>query len=108
MERSDCRRGLVVFFACAYGIAWLMWLPLVLSKRGLGLLPVQPPLAFAVSPGTLGPAIAALFTQRLFHGNWRAFRLWTFWRQIVRGAVAGSLVLLAACFVSAIAATQSG
>jgi membrane protease YdiL (CAAX protease family) len=100
-------RELVVFFACAYGITWVLWLPLILGKSGLGLIPLEPsPLCVAV--GTVGPTIAALISQRLFSGNWRAFRIWSSLWQVATGMVVGSIALLLACFVSAAAGTQSG
>jgi uncharacterized protein len=32
------RHGLVCFYALAYGMSWLAWLPYVLSQNGLGIL----------------------------------------------------------------------
>ena len=98
---------LVFFFVCAYGIAWVLWLPLILGKGGLGLIPLQPSRRYA-EIGTFGPTIAALITQRVFAGNWRAFRLWSRPRQAVIGISIGSTLLLLACFASAFASTQSG
>ena len=37
------RHGLVSFYALAYGMSWLFWLPYVLSQNGLGVLDVSFP-----------------------------------------------------------------
>ena len=37
------RHGLVSFYALAYGMSWLFWLPYVLSQNGLGVLEVSFP-----------------------------------------------------------------
>ena len=36
------RHPLIAFFALADGMSWLAWLPYVLSRNGLGLLPSLP------------------------------------------------------------------
>lgn len=64
------RRQLVLFFAFAYGIAWLFFVPLGLSKAGLGWFPVEVSLPLMTVLGTLGPSLAALFTLRLTEGRW--------------------------------------
>ncbi len=84
-----------------------MWLPLILGNRGLGLIKTQVPLYYA-AVGTIGPTIAALVSQRICRGNWRAFRFWSSWRQMATGSLVGSIPLLLACFAAAAASTQSG
>jgi membrane protease YdiL (CAAX protease family) len=48
--------SLVVFFALAYGISWVIWLPLYLPRFGINFLPVLP---FRHAIGALGPLLAA-------------------------------------------------
>jgi membrane protease YdiL (CAAX protease family) len=61
------KRGpLLVFILLAYGISWLLWLPLVLARWGV---------AFSAPPrylhlvGALGPALAAIITARAYGGR---------------------------------------
>lgn len=68
---SGTPKHLTVFFLLAYGIAWLLWVPLVLSKRGLDIIPVDVGMVWML-PGSFAPALAAFLTHRWFHGNWRA------------------------------------
>jgi CAAX protease family protein len=91
------KKPLVVFFVLAYAIAWASWLPLVLSRAGLGLIPVNIPIEYCII-GTYSPLGAALLTQWLFERNLRAFRLATSWKRLLLGLVTGPL-LIALAFV---------
>src|SRR5277367_2852598 len=107
VRSESARRALIEYFALAYGISWVIWLPPVLGKGGLGIVTTQPSLLFLYA-GFFGPTFAALISQRLANGNWRAFRLWTSLRQMIMGMLAGSVLLLLADFTVAFAITQSG
>jgi membrane protease YdiL (CAAX protease family) len=91
------KRQVVVFFAFAYAIAWLMWLPLVLSRTGLGLIPFTIPIEYSII-GSYSPVAAALLTNWLFERNLRAFRLAPSWRRLLLGLITGP-VLIALTFV---------
>ena len=61
------RRPLIAYFVLAYALAWLLWLPFVLSRGGgVGVLPLATPadasgLAYLiVLVGALGPALVAI------------------------------------------------
>jgi len=54
------RHLLVTYFVLAYGISWLIWMPLWLPAFGIRGLPVLP---FHHAFGGLGPLIAAFFTS---------------------------------------------
>jgi membrane protease YdiL (CAAX protease family) len=87
------RQALVRFFLLAYGIAWVLWVPLVLSQRGLGLLPLDLPLR-ALLPGALAPSLAAYFTHRWCYGNWRAVDFIRGWRRAWIGILIAPLLVL--------------
>jgi uncharacterized protein len=59
-------KPLALFFALAYGLSWLMWLPLYGPALGIHGLPVLP-LHHAL--GALGPLLAALFATWLWDGK---------------------------------------
>jgi len=71
------RHPLVSYFTLAYVIAWLLWLPLVLSKGGgIGLIPFTTDAtvdgAITISLiilGAFGPAIAAVFMTAVTEGR---------------------------------------
>ena len=67
------RHPLVFYFLIAYAGAWLVWMPLVLSEEGVGLLPFSssPVLAPAlVSVGTfLGPTLSAFIMSGITEGR---------------------------------------
>lgn len=71
------RHPLVSYFTLAYAIAWLLWLPLVLSKGGgIGLLPfttdstVDGVITFSIIViGALGPAFAAVIMTGVTEGR---------------------------------------
>ena len=88
------RHGLVSFYALAYGMSWLFWLPYVLSQNGLGILDVSFPKILGntqlagILPGAyLGPLGAAFVVTALSEGRpglrrWggRLFRWGVNWR----------------------------
>ncbi len=61
MTRSLESRQLVIFFGLAYGIAWLFFLLLGLSRAGLGWIPLTLSL----------PVMSVLGTLALLHVGWR-------------------------------------
>ena len=94
------RHPLAAFFALAYGLSWLVWLPYVLSQNGLGVLPLAYPVLLdttqlaGVLPGAyLGPVTAAIVVTALTEGRdglraWRRRLLnvrvrWTWWLGVV-------------------------
>src|SRR5437667_6473502 len=69
------RRPLVAYFVLAYALAWLLWLPFVLSQGGgIGVIPLATPadasgLAYLlVLVGALGPALAGIIMSALSQG----------------------------------------
>src|SRR5438552_13696941 len=69
------RRPLVAYFVLAYALAWLLWLPFVLSRGGgVGVIPFTTPadasgLAYLlVFAGALGPALAAIIVSASSNG----------------------------------------
>lgn len=94
------RHPLAAFFALAYGLSWLVWLPYVLSQNGLGVLPIAYPVLLGntqlagVLPGAyLGPVTAAIIVTAVTEGRdglraWRRRLLnvrvrWTWWLGVV-------------------------
>ncbi|MDH3246359.1 MAG: CPBP family intramembrane metalloprotease [Saprospiraceae bacterium] len=59
-------KRLVIYFALAYGITWLIWLPLILGEYGFEDLPVLPKYHHYL--GSMGPAIAALIMAYQWKG----------------------------------------
>ena len=77
------RHGLVTFYALAFGLSWLAWLPFVLSQHGLGMVSIPFPevlgtATFAgILPGAyLGPLGAAFVVTALSEGR-PGLRRWT-------------------------------
>lgn len=89
---------LVLYFLLAYAISLALWLP-VLSDRGSRIY---------LSVGTFGPALAALVSNRLFAGSWRAGTMWTGGRSFLVGIASGASVVLIAAFTAAFFMTRSG
>ena len=104
---------LVAFFALAYGLSWLVWLPYVLSRNGLRVLPISYPVVIGTTqvlgilPGLyLGPVTAAIVVTALTEGRrglraWRGrllnFRVrWTWW---VGAAVTVPFAVIGATFL---------
>lgn len=101
------RRPLVSYFVLAYALAWLLWLPLVLSKGGgLGLIPFTTPpdvssflTSLIIVIGSLGPALAAMIMSVSIGG-------WTQVKQLLRRMVqvrAGIQWYLVAIFLPLVA-----
>ncbi len=70
MNRTFERKQLLIFFCLAYGIAWLFFLPLGLSRAGLGWIPLNLSLPVMTVLGTLAPTISALVTLRVTSHRW--------------------------------------
>ena len=97
----------MLFFALAYLIGWIGFLPLVLSRTGAGLIPIDVPIEYIVAP-TFAPAIAALLTQWFCQRNLRIARLYTSWRRLLAGVVAGpALMVIAFVIVPALLMSRS-
>ena len=97
MAKLATRWPLLTFFTLAYVLAWAAWAPLVLSRTGLGLLPIDLGLPYIV-PGTYAPLAAALITQRLTTGRWRIGALLGAWPRFFAG-IAGGAMLVTAAFI---------
>ncbi len=97
------RHPLVSYFALAYIISWLLWLPLVLSKGGgIGLIPfttdatVDGAITLSlIIVGAFGPALAAVIMTALTEGRAGVGLLF---RRIVRVRVAWQWYLMAMFF----------
>ncbi len=113
------RHGLISFYALAYGLSWLAWIPWILSQFGLGVLNIPVPGLFGLPgeligqlvlllPGAfLGPLGSAFIVTALGEGRpglrrWRGrlFRLGVGWKWYALALVgvpaiitAGTLVL---------------
>lgn len=61
---SSKPRSLVVFFALAFGISWIVWIPTALASYGL--VPFQIDSSFSGLFGAFGPFFAALITTAIF------------------------------------------
>lgn len=70
MARRLETKQLLVFFAFAYLFAWMFFLPLGLSKAGLGWIPLNLSLPIMTVLGTLCPSVAALVTLRVTARRW--------------------------------------
>ncbi len=70
MAQSLETKQLFMFFALAYLFAWMFFLPLGLSKAGLGWIPLNLSLPIMSVVGTLGPSVAALVTLRVTAHRW--------------------------------------
>jgi len=91
-SRLAADRPVVAFFLLAYALAWLAWLPLVLSQSGLGLLPFELPL-WTTLPGSYAPLVAALIVQRLSMGDYRIGSLAPNPIRALTAAVLGSMLI---------------
>ena len=70
------RHPLVAFFALAYGLAWVLWIPLlVLSRDGIGWLPIQVPAVPLVVLGGFSPMAAAIIMTAVLEGRAAVGRL---------------------------------
>jgi uncharacterized protein len=96
LTRFSRSRPLAVFFLVAYAWSWSFWLlvPRTLLRHEGSRSDVVELGLFLV--GACGPSVAALVTQWLASGNLRICYVWTGWKPLLMGAVAGVL-----CFVVA-------
>jgi len=103
------RRELTLYFVLAYGIAWIVWLPLILGQNGLGWTHSRAGMFPWLPLGTIGPFAAALIAQAICCGNLRAFRLWTSLPRMLLGTLVGMVCILVARWpLAGIGMTQSG
>ncbi len=83
LRRFLQRHALVCYFLMAYGFSWIAWLPYVLSKNGLGLLPIDLG-QFAALPGAfLGPCLSGILMTAVLEGKpgvGRLLRRFVQWR----------------------------
>ena len=77
----------------------VLWLPVLIGGKVS--------LAF-LSPGTVGPTLAALVTHRIFERNWRAVRIWSTLPDLLIGIAMGASSVLMAAFTAAFFMTKSG
>lgn len=92
--RNRALRSAATFYAFAILFSWIAWLPLVLGRNGIGLIPLNVPMPWTIA-GTLGPPVAAILMWRREPGGVRAAlreRLRPSWSGVV-GAIAGILVI---------------
>ena len=61
-------KKLLLYFALAYLISWIIWLPLILPKFGINVLPVLPKYHHYL--GSFGPMIAA-FVVKYISDGWK-------------------------------------
>src|SRR3954469_19822229 len=83
------RHPLVFYFIIAYAFSWLVWMPLVLSEDGAGLLSASVAIAIA----SFGPFLAAFIMTGITEGRegiGRLLRRFVLWR----GGVGGGLFAL--------------
>jgi len=99
---------IAIYCGIAFGTSWIIWIPLVFGKTGLGLLGIKPSLAVFASAGTLGPLIAAYITHRLETGNWRAVRFLPKTRRRLLWLFLGPALVLICWFVIFPALLSSG
>jgi len=100
MDGSEIRRRsptrlaaeypLQIFFTLAFGISWILFVPMVSARA------VKPPLIVAAS---FGPTVAAIVTHRLGAGSYRAFRFFTTSRRVIVGTMTGCVLVVIAYVV---------
>lgn len=62
------RRPLLAYFVLAYALTWLFWLPVALSRNGVGLLPMELPITLMMG-GPLGPIGAGFLMTAIASGR---------------------------------------
>lgn len=60
-------KKLILYFALAYLISWVIWLPLILPKFGIDTLPVLPKYHHYL--GSFGPMVAAFIVKYIYDGR---------------------------------------
>jgi len=88
---------LLTFFSLAYLFAWLSWLPLILSRTGIGYLSVKIPMPFVIV-GTFGPFFAGLITHKLTKGRFGFFNFKFSLQAMIFGLFVG-FILIASAFI---------
>ena len=104
------RHPLVSYFILAYVLAWVLWLPLVLSKGGgIGLIPFTIPAKITsllplliIIVGALGPALAAIIVSASV-GGWTAVKQLLLRMVQVRAGLQWYIVALFVPLVAALA-----
>ncbi|HEY1966483.1 MAG TPA: CPBP family intramembrane glutamic endopeptidase [Pseudonocardia sp.] len=104
------RHPLVFFFVIAFAVAWLIEVPVALSKTGTGLLPFtlpRPALALAIAAATFaGPTLSAFIMTTVTEGKagrHRLLRRYVLWRVELRWYLFILLVIPAVEVLGAIA-----
>lgn len=82
------QRPLSCFFVLAFAIAWIAWTPLVLSRSGLGLLPIEGALWW-IAPGSFAPSLAALTVRWMTHHDFRIAQIAPSPRHLFAGLLLG-------------------
>ncbi|MEP6572889.1 MAG: CPBP family glutamic-type intramembrane protease [Gemmatimonadota bacterium] len=95
LRRWARRRPLLTFSVLAIGLGWIVALPLVVSKAGIGLFDVNVPEEWIMLVATT-PTIAALWVQWLSAGNFRISALGRPWWRVLFGAAGAVLLVLLA------------
>ena len=61
---------MLLFLGIAFGLAWILWLPVLLGPEGLHLSVYDASIPIFVSLGTIGPFVASFLAMRYETGNW--------------------------------------
>lgn len=97
VERSSWpqRHALTGYFALAFGLSWLGWLPMALAQNGLGVLPIRLPFTlFAMLTTFGGPTVAAFVMTGFTEGRTGVRALLRRYRQGKFGVGWYALILL--------------
>jgi membrane protease YdiL (CAAX protease family) len=86
LPRLAVNRPLTLFFALAYLISWLAFMPIILWRA-----PIQ-----LIAVASFGPTLAALITHRLNAGDYRAFAFHWMRRRTLMSAVIGAVLIVVA------------
>src|ERR1041385_576852 len=82
------RRQLILFFVLAYGIAWIFFGALGLSRAGLGWIPLELSIPVMTVSGSFAPSLAALLTLRFTERRWPTTGRFGIKALLVSGAMA--------------------
>jgi uncharacterized protein len=102
-------RPVAAYLVLAFGLAWLIWLPVVLSADGLNLFHTSFSMDW-IALGTVGPIAAALLVSRRETGRWLPSRLFppASPARLLNLFTAPLLILLAVDLVPYLISTQPG
>jgi hypothetical protein len=95
---TQARKSIALFLVFAFGMAWILWLPLLLGPAGLHFTHYNAYLPFFGSLGTIGPMIASFVATRYEKGRWEMPSRflpaagWRNWLNLITGP---ALVILA-------------